>query len=353
MQRLQLFLLIVGYQFLLIGCNSNSSENKPQLNTGEEPPVIAEIQPKDSSFTEHDSVRSIVFMDSFVTFYVTKPDVIKSRDRLIVVGYGKLEEGSNAVYRKIQSIREKGFNYFISIKKAYNSAYKEFIDLQGKLNDQKVDEVHIASAVITDLSAGALSWVSETIKVSDLLDDIMVVTLDEFTYSHLQGTDSYIELNLKTFLSSIKKINSEIRNSIAYIYENKKDVSDYCKTNEISELSHYLDVYSKVSDETKELIKDLTPIIKNYQKNIIVVDKNLLEKEFEYSFWIEWILSFDKSKLVGYGTDIYLSEEIVKKFKDLKIGNLKTNGNGRVQKGELTTFIKKVEKEFKGIKTSL
>jgi hypothetical protein len=324
--------------------------------------------------------------------HVTKTDAIESCDRLIYVGYQNLENGIKSVHEELSSTERNGVNYFRSIGIAYTDAYKGFTSSLEKLNGDETDKAYITSSIVTLLSVGALSWVSKIIEIADLIEDVTTVAIDKMAPPLLaksinaeeikkkigiQDSDVYAEWKINKFVSSVGEIDSKIRNAMAYIYENKKDVSDYCKA---SELNHYLDVYSKVSDKIKKLINDLIPSLKKYQKNITVVNEGILAKEFEYNFWMRWISTLKTWKQpeegehpqMGNRTDgphyplpgqedvdrdyeynVHLSEEIVKKFKDLKIGNLKTNGNGRVYKGQLATLIKKAEKESKEIKISL
>jgi hypothetical protein len=331
--------------------------------------------------------------------FLTNPDKIKDCDDLRLNAYPRLKTGIEEFYMQLYGLKQAGVAYFDAISYGYNTALDNFNKAALK-QDAYTDQIaSIEANVLSILSIGCLSWTAKLIKLTDIVEDMLGVTIDkslgtlknsdkvskaQIEFDKLEemlplGTTTNNSFSLTMIGRNLMKLNNKAQVFFSDINELSRDVEDYCDS---KTLKKHQEGYASLAKEIMLFLDKKTPVLKEYLPKFKVLNKEKLALEFERALWVRWLPLLKKTKKGGngdsqmggysgresnyptsgnedidpdfnYETDI--CSEVVDRINALKITKMSKTwgGTGAVPQGQVATAIKIAEKEANILNLSL
>lgn len=331
--------------------------------------------------------------------FLTNSDKIKDCDDLRLNAYPRLKTGIEEFYMQLYGLKQAGVAYFDAISYGYNTALDNFNKAALK-QDAYTDQIaSIEANVLSILSIGCLSWTAKLIKLTDIVEDMLGVTIDkslgtlknsdkvskaQIEFDKLEemlplGKATNNSFSLTDIGETLMKLNNKAQVLFSDINELSRDIEDYCDS---KTLKKHQEGYASLSKEIMLFLSKSTPVLKENLPKFKVLNKEKLALEFERALWVRWLPLLKKTKKGGngdsqmggyagresnyptsgnedidpdfnYETDI--CSEVVDRINALEITKMSKTwaGTGAVPQGQVATAIKIAEKEANILNLSL
>lgn len=217
-----------------------------------------------------------------------------------------LRDDLDALEGKLVAFAIASIQKAAAIGMAYSTAYDNFNSRLNDMHKLNANAETISVSILSVLSVGAFSWVSNFSKTLTTIKDLGGVAVDKtvsYVFSGNAGLASSAKIIPPLFFYQLKidemlSVITETLNTCTRLKEkctvDKKSLTNGCK--------NYATIYKfYMTDKNKEVIDNFyNQSTKEVEKASISsntpIDKEKLIQDFEYALWVKWIPSLESIK---------------------------------------------------------